>query len=54
MQAPHTPTSSNDADDLTRDDRPGSCRLDFGHIDESQDPDTIAREVEAVYEQHGL
>lgn len=54
MQAPDTPASSDDGDDLTPDDRPGRCRLDFGHIDESQNPDAIAREVEAVYEQHGL
>ncbi len=52
--APDTPASSDDGDDLTRADEPGRRHLDFGHIDENQDPDTIAREVEAVYEQHGL
>ena len=55
MPAPDTPVSSDtDGDDLRTPDEPSSHRLDFGHIDEDQDPDTIAREVEAVYERHGL
>lgn len=53
MPAPDTP-SSHDDDDLTRPDEYRRRHLDFGHIDENQDPDKIAREVEAVYERHGL
>jgi hypothetical protein len=55
VPASDTPASSDDDDnDLTAPDEPGRRHLDFGHIDEDQDPDTIAREVEAVYEQHGF
>lgn len=50
MPAPDPPDGS-DAAEMTQ---PDPIDLDFGHIDEDQDPDTIAREVEAVYERHGL
>jgi hypothetical protein len=51
MPAPDTDSTD---DDVTRLEERDHRSLDFGHIDEDQDSDTIAREVEAVYERHGL
>jgi hypothetical protein len=54
MPAPNTYSSDDADDDVAGVEERDSRHLDFGHINEDQDPDTIAREVEAVYERHGM